>query len=155
MTRDTACSLSNSFPGFRCIGMLPRIYWRETVWFRATHRSLAIGQATLLAWHVWALKYVSESIPKFTFLDSMPRLSLEVLNIITLVVTGNTARPVYVYMPRLLLCRYRLRPFRSDRNYLNKAIYVTDKTTHTQYIGAQCIACYRGEWKDYEHKKVK
>ena len=86
----------------------------------------------------------------FTFLDSVPRLSLEVLNIITLVVTGNTARPVYVYMPRLLLCRYRLHPFRSDRNYLNKAIYVTDKTTHTQYIGAQCIACYRGEWKDYE-----
>lgn len=28
-------------------------------------------------------------------------------------------------VPRLSLRRYRLRPFRSDRNYLNKAIYVT------------------------------
>jgi len=75
MTRDTACSLSNSFPGFRCIGMLPRIYWRETVWFRATHRSLAIGRATLLAWHVWALKYVSESIPKCSRSSTACRVS--------------------------------------------------------------------------------
>lgn len=63
----------------------------------------------------------------FAFLDSAPRrISQQVLNIITPArssrIAGNTAPcPVLYNVPR----RYRSRPFRGDRDYLNKAIYVT------------------------------
>lgn len=82
MTRDTVRRLSNLFPAFRCIGILPRIYWRETVWFCATYHTWQTARASNAS--TCAPKYVSVSILKCSRSSTAYCFSLEVLNIITL-----------------------------------------------------------------------
>lgn len=103
--------------------MLPRIHWRETLRFRVTHHTRGSpprGRATLarVRWNMSPYPSRNVHVPR-----QRGPVSLEVLNIITpaLVVAGSTARSVC----NSVLRRYRSHPFRGDRDYLNKAIYVT------------------------------
>lgn len=121
-------SVSNSFPVFRCIGSIcENSLTRNTLVSRDTSHTRQPACAGEQRWHVCAEICLRIHPGMFTFLDSAPRLAGSSEYHYSGARRCREHRPFCLQLraapPRLR--HYRSHPFRGDRDYLNKAIYVT------------------------------
>lgn len=115
-TVDDMRRLSESFPTFRCIGMLPRIYWRETVSFCTTHHTRQTAKPARV--HRNMSLYPSRDV-HVPWQRATSRGKFWISLRSGVFVAGNI---LVLWRVASLRC---ISPFQTD--YLNKAIYTTHR----------------------------